>query len=140
MFDNYMDLLNLDEKTGEVKDPNKDGIARELARMNLTLNYYTQWYWKIDLNNLLHFLRLRAYAHAQYEIREHSNIMLDIVSKWVPLTYEAFTNYRKDSVNLSKTGVDILKKMLKGKQLSQEDSGMSKREWSEFCDIFLNQK
>jgi thymidylate synthase (FAD) len=139
-YDNYMDLLNLDEKTGEVKDPNKDGIARELARMNLTLNYYTQWYWKIDLNNLLHFLRLRADAHAQYEIREYSNIMLDIVSKWVPLTYEAFTNYRKDSVNLSKTGVDILKKMLKGKQLSQEDSGMSKREWSEFCDIFLNQK
>ena len=139
-YDNYMDLLNLDEKTGEVKDPNKDGIARELARINLTLNYYTQWYWKIDLNNLLHFLRLRADAHAQYEIREYSNIMLDIVSKWVPLTYEAFTNYRKDSVNLSKTGVDILKKMLKGKQLSQEDSGMSKREWSEFCDIFLNQK
>ena len=139
-YDNYMDLLNLDEKTGEVKDPNKDGIARELARMNLTLNYYTQWYWKIDLNNLLHFLRLRADAHAQYEIREYSNIMLDIVSKWVPLTYEAFTNYRKDSVNLSKTGVEILKKMLKGKQLSQEDSGMSKREWSEFCNIFLNQK
>jgi thymidylate synthase (FAD) len=139
-YDNYMDLLNLDEETGEVKDPNKDGIARELARMNLTLNYYTQWYWKIDLNNLLHFLRLRADAHAQYEIREYSNIMLDIVSKWVPLTYEAFTNYRKDSVNLSKTGVEILKKMLKGKQLSQEDSGMSKREWSEFCNIFLNQK
>ena len=139
-YDNYMDLLNLDEKTGEVKDPNKEGIARELARMNLTLNYYTQWYWKIDLNNLLHFLRLRADAHAQYEIREYSNIMLDIVSKWVPLTYEAFTNYRKDSVNLSKTGVEILKKMLKGKQLSQEDSGMSKREWSEFCNIFLNQK
>ncbi|MFK7761109.1 MAG: FAD-dependent thymidylate synthase [Candidatus Midichloriaceae bacterium] len=139
-YDNYMDLLNLDEKTGEVKDPNKDGIARELARMNLTLNYYTQWYWKIDLNNLLHFLRLRADAHAQYEIREYSDIMLDIVSKWVPLTYEAFTNYRKDSVNLSKTGVEILKKMLKGKKLSQEDSGMSKREWSEFCNIFLNQK
>jgi thymidylate synthase (FAD) len=139
-YDNYMDLLNLDEKTGEAKDPNKDGIARELARMNLTLNYYTQWYWKIDLNNLLHFLRLRADAHAQYEIREYSNIMLDIVSKWVPLTYEAFTNYRKDSVNISKTGVEILKKMLKGKQLSQEDSGMSKREWSEFCNIFLNQK
>lgn len=139
-YDNYMDLLNLDEKTGEVKDPNKDGIARELARMNLTLNYYTQWYWKIDLNNLLHFLRLRADAHAQHEIREYSDIMLDIVSKWVPLTYEAFINYRKDSVNLSKAGVEILKKMLKGKKLSQEDSGMSKREWSEFCNIFLNQK
>ena len=139
-YDNYMELLNINEKTGEIKDPNKEGIARELARMNLTLNYYTQWYWKIDLNNLLHFLRLRADSHAQYEIREYSNIILDIVSKWVPLTYEAFINYRKDSINLSKTGVETIKRMLKGEKLSQENSGMSKREWSEFCDVFLNQK
>ncbi|MBY0581065.1 MAG: FAD-dependent thymidylate synthase [Rickettsiales bacterium] len=139
-YDNYMELLNLNEKTGEINDPNKEGIARELARMNLTLNYYTQWYWKIDLNNLLHFLRLRADSHAQYEIREYSNIILDIVSKWVPLTYEAFINYRKDSINLSKTAVETIKRMLKGEKLSQESSGMSKREWSEFCDAFLNQK
>jgi len=139
-YDNYMELLNLNEKTGEIKDPNKEGIARELARMNLTLNYYTQWYWKIDLNNLLHFLRLRADSHAQYEIREYSNVILDIVSKWVPLTYEAFINYRKDSINLSKTAVETIKRMLKGEKLSQESSGMSKREWSEFCDAFLNQK
>ncbi|WHA05422.1 FAD-dependent thymidylate synthase [Candidatus Bandiella numerosa] len=139
-YDNYMELLNLNEKTGEINDPNKEGIARELARMNLTLNYYTQWYWKIDLNNLLHFLRLRADSHAQYEIREYSNVILDIVSKWVPLTYEAFINYRKDSINLSKTAVETIKRMLKGEKLSQESSGMSKREWSEFCDAFLNQK
>jgi thymidylate synthase (FAD) len=137
-YDNYMELLNLNEKTGEINDPNKEGIARELARMNLTLNYYTQWYWKIDLNNLLHFLRLRADSHAQYEIREYSNVILDIVSKWVPLTYEAFINYRKDSINLSKTGVETIRRMLKGEKLSQESSGMSKREWSEFCDAFLN--
>ena len=139
-YDNYMELMNLNEKTGEINDPNKGGIARELARMNLTLNYYTQWYWKIDLNNLLHFLRLRADSHAQYEIREYSNVILDIVSKWVPLTYEAFINYRKDSINLSKTAVETIKRMLKGEKLSQESSGMSKREWSEFCDAFLNQK
>ena len=139
-YDNYMELMNLNEKTGEINDPNKEGIARELARMNLTLNYYTQWYWKIDLNNLLHFLRLRADSHAQYEIREYSNVILDIVSKWVPLTYEAFINYRKDSINLSKTAVETIKRMLKGEKLSQESSGMSKREWSEFCDAFLNQK
>jgi thymidylate synthase (FAD) len=139
-YDNYMELMNLNEKTGEINDPNKEGIARELARMNLTLNYYTQWYWKIDLNNLLHFLRLRADSHAQYEIREYSNVILDIVSKWVPLTYDAFINYRKDSINLSKTAVETIKRMLKGEKLSQESSGMSKREWSEFCDAFLNQK
>lgn len=139
-YDNYMDLLNLDEETGKIRDPNKDGIARELARMNLTLNYYTQWYWKIDLNNLLHFLKLRADYHAQYEIREYSNILLDIVAKWAPLTYEAFINYRKDSVNISKIGVATLKRMLQGEKLSQEQSGMSKREWSEFCNIFLKQK
>ena len=139
-YDNYMELMNLNEKTGEINDPNKEGIARELARMNLTLNYYTQWYWKIDLNNLLQFLRLRADSHAQYEIREYSNVILDIVSKWVPLTYEAFINYRKDSINLSKTAVETIKRMLKGEKLSQESSGMSKREWSEFCDAFLNQK
>ena len=136
-YDNYMDLLNLDEETGEIKDTSKDGIARELARMNLTLNYYTQWYWKIDLNNLLHFLRLRADSHAQYEIREYSNKMLDIVSKWVPYTYEAFINYRKDSVNLSKKGIEVIKKILRGDSVSEENSGMSKREWSEFSKIFL---
>ena len=136
-YDNYMDLLNLDEETGEIKDANKEGIARELARMNLTLNYYTQWYWKIDLNNLLHFLRLRADSHAQYEIREYSNKILDIVSKWVPYTYDAFINYRKESVNLSKTGVEIIKKMIQGHSVSEENSGMSKREWNEFSKLFL---
>jgi thymidylate synthase (FAD) len=139
-YDNYMDLLNIDEETGEVKDPNKDGVARELARMNLTLNYYTQWYWKIDLNNLLHFLRLRADAHAQYEIREYSNVMLDIVKKWVPHTYEAFVNYRKDAINLSKTGVAALQNMLQGNEVTQESSGMSKREWDEFNAIFSSSK
>jgi thymidylate synthase (FAD) len=136
-YDNYMDLLNLDEETGEIKDVNKEGIARELARMNLTLNYYTQWYWKIDLNNLLNFLRLRADLHAQYEIREYSNKILDIVSKWVPYTYDAFINYRKESVNLSKTGVEIIKKMIQGHSVSEENSGMSKREWNEFSKLFL---
>ena len=58
----------------------------------------------------------------------------------MPLTYEAFINYRKDSINLSKTAVETIKRMLKGEKLSQESSGMSKREWSEFCDAFLNQK
>ncbi len=136
-YNTYMDLLNLNQETGEINDPNKDGIARELARMNLTLNYYTQWYWKIDLSNLLHFLRLRADAHAQYEIREYSNLMLDIVVKWVPYTYEAFINYKKEAVVLSKMAVTALKDMIQGKKVTQESTGMSNREWGEFSDIFL---
>ena len=65
------------------------GLARELARMNLTLNTYTQWYWKTDLLNLMNFLRLRADSHAQYEIRVYADIMLDTVKKWVPITFDA---------------------------------------------------
>ena len=88
-YSNYETLLN-ESSEGNIIDESKSGIARELARMNLTLNTYTQWYWKIDLNNLLHFLALRADDHAQYEIRVYADAMLDIVKKWVPLTYEAF--------------------------------------------------
>ena len=71
-YDHYIEMLNEDEK-GEVVDESNSGLARELARMNLTLNMYTQWYWKIDLHNLLHFLSLRADAHAQYEIRVYAD-------------------------------------------------------------------
>jgi thymidylate synthase (FAD) len=92
-YRNYEVMLN-ENSDGETLDDGSMGIARELARMNLTLNTYTQWYWKIDLNNLLHFLALRADAHAQYEIRVYADIILDIVKKWVPVTYEAFEDYR----------------------------------------------
>ncbi len=92
-YRNYEVMLN-ENSDGETLDESSMGIARELARMNLTLNTYTQWYWKIDLNNLLHFLALRADAHAQYEIRVYADIILDIVKKWVPVTYEAFEDYR----------------------------------------------
>ena len=139
-YDNYMDLLNMKEETGEIDDPNKSGIARELARMNLSLNYYTQWYWKIDLSNLLHFLKLRSDIHSQYEIREYANLILDIVAKWVPYTYESFINYKKDAVTLSKRAVTILKDMLQGKEVTEENSGLSKREWNEFSAIFLRKK
>jgi thymidylate synthase (FAD) len=91
---NYEVMLLNENSDGETLDESSMGIARELARMNLTLNTYTQWYWKIDLNNLLHFLALRADAHAQYEIRVYADIILDIVKKWVPVTYEAFEDYR----------------------------------------------
>ncbi|POG51582.1 thymidylate synthase (FAD), partial [Wolbachia sp. wRi_2] len=75
----------------------EQGLAREIARTNLMLNYYTQFYWKIDLHNLLHFLKLRADKHAQYEIRVYAEVMLDIIKKWVPLAYNAFVEYCLES-------------------------------------------
>jgi thymidylate synthase (FAD) len=130
-YDYYLQMMNLDEATGETLNEKHKGLARELARMNLPTNYYTQWYWKIDLNNLLHFLRLRADAHAQFEIQEYARVILDIVAKWVPYTYEAFLNYRLNSKQISASGWQVIKKMLAGQQVDQESSGMSKREWAE---------
>lgn len=130
-YRHYMEMLNMDDASEQVLDPNKVGLARELARMNLPVNYYTQWYWKIDLNNLLHFLMLRADAHAQYEIREYANAILKVVEKWVPMTYEAFLDYRMNSANLSKQMVDAVKRMINGESVNQENSGMTQREWDE---------
>ena len=129
-YSNYETLLN-ESSEGNIIDESKSGIARELARMNLTLNTYTQWYWKIDLNNLLHFLALRADDHAQYEIRVYADAMLDIVKKWVPLTYEAFEDYRIGGTELSAKEVNLMRKLLKGETVSFEEEGLSKREWSE---------
>ena len=129
-YSNYETLLN-ENSSGETIDDNKAGIARELARMNLTLNTYTQWYWKIDLNNLLHFLALRADGHAQYEIRVYADAMLDIVRKWVPLTYAAFEDYRVGGTEVSAKEIILIKKLIKGEKVSFEEEGLSKREWAE---------
>ncbi|WP_342226260.1 FAD-dependent thymidylate synthase [Rickettsia endosymbiont of Urophora cardui] len=127
-------LMNTDEE-GNIIDDNNTGIARELARMNLTLNYYTEWYWKINLHNLLHFLRLRADPHAQYEIRVYAEKMLDIVKAWVPFTYEAFEEYRMCGANISRKGLEVIKKMINGEKVTHETSGMTKREWEELTKI-----
>ena len=134
-YANYETLLN-ESSEGGTLDESKSGIARELARMNLTLNTYTQWYWKIDLNNLLHFLALRADAHAQYEIRVYADVMLDIVNKWVPITYSAFDDYRVGGTELSAKEVNFLKKLIKGENPSFEEEGISKREWAELQKKF----
>jgi thymidylate synthase (FAD) len=107
-------------------------LARELARMNLTLNTYTQWYWKTDLHNLFHFLRLRADAHAQYEIRVYAEAMLEMAKAWVPLSYKAFCDYRLGAVTFSAKMMEILRRMLAGEAVEQAGSGLSKREWTEF--------
>lgn len=129
----YEEMLN-EDANGNIIDPHKDKLARELARMNLTLNIYTQWYWKIDLHNLMHFLCLRADSHAQYEIQVYANIMLDILKEWVPYTYEAFMQYRKESMRFSKNGVEAIKKLINGEKITHDKSGMTKREWQEFCE------
>ena len=131
VYDHYVEMLNEDE-AGNPANPANKGLARELARMNLTLNYYTQWYWKVDLHNLMHFLSLRADHHAQYEIRVYAEVMLDILKRWLPITYDAFTNYRVGGVSISAKGLDALKKMLAGEQVTQESSKMGKGEWNEF--------
>lgn len=129
-YADYIEMLNSDED-GTVHDESKQGLARELARMNLPVNFYTQWYWKVDLHNLMHFLALRADDHAQYEIRVYAEAMLDILKKWVPTTYEAFMNYRKGATEVSATGMAVIRRMLAGEQVDEANSGMSKREWAE---------
>ena len=121
---------------GYVIDENAVGLARELARMNLTLNTYTQWYWKTDLLNLMNFLRLRADHHAQYEIRAYADVMLDTVKKWVPITYEAFMDYRVGGTEVSAKGKEVLKKLIKGDKVDMDQSGLSKREWNELMEAF----
>lgn len=136
-YDHYTEMLNQDAE-GNVIDENRSGLARELARMNLTLNYYTEWYWKIDLHNILHFLSLRADNHAQYEIRAYAEVMLDIIKRWVPISYDAFMEYRVRGVSLSGKGLQVVKALLRGETPTQETSGMSKREWSELMAVLEN--
>ncbi|MPL82864.1 Thymidylate synthase ThyX [bioreactor metagenome] len=129
-YDHYEDMLTPDAEAGKL------GLARELARMNLPANIYTQWYWKIDLHNLFHFLRLRADTHAQYEIRVYAETMCAIVKDWVPAAYEAFEDYRLGGATLSGKAVEVLKRRLAGEAVTQETSGMSKGEWREFVGVW----
>lgn len=117
----------------------EQGLAREIARTNLMLNYYTQFYWKIDLHNLLHFLKLRADKHAQYEIRIYAEVMLDIIKKWVPLAYNAFVEYCLESACISRTGLEIIRKLIKGENVTREESNIGKREWGELMSILDKQ-
>jgi thymidylate synthase (FAD) len=129
-YTHYEELLN-ETREGEIVDNQRQGLARELARMNLPVNFYTQWYWKTDLHNLMHFIRLRADSHAQYEIRAYAEAMADILKRWVPLTYEAFVDYRQESVTLSREAMAVVRRMIAGEQITREQTGLSAREWEE---------
>ena len=122
-YDHYEAMLSQD---------GQQGLARELARMNLPANIYTQWYWKVDLHNLFHFLRLRADAHAQYEIRAYAEALCEVVRDWVPAAWGAFEDYRLNAVTFSGKGMEALRRMLKGETVTREDVGMSAGEWREF--------
>ena len=134
-YENYETMLN-EKYDGSIIDENGVGLARELARMNLTLNTYTQWYWKTDLLNLMNFLRLRADHHAQYEIRTYADAMLDTLKRWVPITYDAFMDYRVGGTEVSDKGKKVIQKLIKGDKVSMEESGLSKREWNELMEAF----
>ncbi len=129
-YDHYEEMLN-ESADGAVTDPDRSGLARELARMNLPINIYTQWYWKCDLHNLLHFVALRADPHAQYEIRAYADVLLETVKRWVPLACESFVKQVTTGVGLSGPAVAVVKRMIDGEAVQQEDSGLSKREWRE---------
>jgi thymidylate synthase (FAD) len=134
-YDNYELMLN-ERFDGSTINENNRGLARELARMNLTLNTYTQWYWKTDLLNLLNFLSLRADSHAQYEIRAYADVMIDSLKKWVPITFDAFMDYRVGGMELSAKSKSVIQKMIKGEKYDFKTSDLSKREWNELMESF----
>jgi thymidylate synthase (FAD) len=129
-YERYLGLLNQDD-AGQPLEPDRAGLARELARMVLPLNTYTEWYWKTDLHNLLHFIVLRANPHAQYEIRAYAEVLLDVVRRWVPLTCAAFEDYRLNAAQLSGKALAVVRRLLAGEPVAQAESGLSAREWRE---------
>ncbi len=131
-YDHYEAMLSTTDQNGDAQK----GLARELARMNLPANIYTQWYWKVDLHNLFHFIRLRADPHAQYEIRVYAEAIAACVKDWVPLAFAAFEDYRMGGVTLSGKAIEVLKRRLMGEVVGQETSGMSKGEWREFEGVW----
>ena len=132
-YDNYTWMLN--EKNSKKYDEDRLSLSRELARINLTLNTYTEWYWKIDLHNFMHFVSLRADDHSQFEIRAYADTLQKILKSWVPMTYKAFVSYRLKSAELSKEAIEVIKSLIKGKKIKPEQSNLSKREWDELFNL-----
>ena len=128
-YNNYLWMLN--ENNTQGYDENRDSLSRELARINLTLNTYTEWYWKIDLHNFMHFLSLRADYHSQFEIRAYADVLIKILKKWVPLTYKAFCSYILNSAELSQEALQVIRELIKGKKVKKNSTGLTNREWDE---------
>ena len=130
----YAELLN-EDGSGVPIDPTRPGLSRELARINLSLGFYTQWYWKTDLHNLMHFLSLRADPHAQHEIRAYAEAMLGTLERWLPMTHAAFLEYRMNATLISATGLAVIRRLLAGEAVEPETSGLSRREWRELMAV-----
>jgi thymidylate synthase (FAD) len=132
-YNNYLWMLN--ENNTQGYDETRDSLSRELARINLTLNTYTEWYWKIDLHNFMHFLSLRADHHSQFEIRAYADVLIKILKKWVPITYKAFCSYMLNSAELSQEALQVIKKLIKGKRINKDSTGLTNREWEELQQL-----
>ena len=119
------------------------GVARELARTVLPVGHYTEWYWKIDLRNLMNFLALRLDPHAQWEIRVYAEAMSSLVKQIVPIAWEAFEDYILNSVNFSKDEIEVIKEIINNTSFNIEDlskeKGLKGRELVEFLSK-LNHK
>ncbi len=133
-YDHYLEMLN-EGPDGKPADPGRAGLARELARMNLTLNLYTQWYWKIDLHNLMHFIALRADPHAQYEIRAYAETLLHVLDRWVPMTAAACREHVIGGARLSATALKVVRRLVRGEKVTQAESGLPPREWRELAAL-----
>ncbi|MET4700270.1 thymidylate synthase (FAD) [Constrictibacter sp. MBR-5] len=133
-FDHYEAMLNEDAEGGRLVE-DRVGLARELARINLPLSAYTQWYWKVDLHNFMHFLALRADSHAQYEIRVYADAMISVLERWVPATFAAFRDYRLDAAELSGPAVAVVRRLLAGEAVEPGSSGLAPREWRELMQL-----
>ena len=132
-YNNYLWMLN--ENNTQGYDETRDSLSRELARINLTLNTYTEWYWKIDLHNFMHFLSLRADHHSQFEIRAYADVLIKILKKWVPITYKAFCSYMLNSAELSQEALQVIKELIKGNKVNKESTGLTNREWEELQQL-----
>ena len=132
-YNNYLWMLN--ENNTQEYDETRDSLSRELARINLTLNTYTEWYWKIDLHNFMHFLSLRADHHSQFEIRAYADVLIKILKKWVPITYKAFCSYMLNSAELSQEALQVIKELIKGKKVNKNNTGLTNREWEELQQL-----
>jgi thymidylate synthase (FAD) len=135
----YTELLN-EDASGAPIDLALPSLARELARINLSLGFYTQWYWKTDLHNLMHFLALRADPHAQYEIRAYAEVMLATLARWVPMAYAAFLEYRMNAATISVKGLAVIRRLIAGEKVEQPSSGLSPREWRELMAVLQKPK
>ena len=134
-YKNYTWMLN--EKNSKDYEKDRASLSRELARINLTLNTYTEWYWKTDLHNFMHFVSLRADSHSQFEIREYGMVLLKILSKWTPLTYKAFLSYRLNSAELSMEAIEVIRKIIAGNKVTKNTSKLSNREWKELESLLF---